>query len=173
MTGPRQAKFGEPWSHHGAYAFDRKDVMTLDAPDEVVDGKEEGVVRARGTGAGRTFERQEEIMARVVALVNAAAGLTTEQAIARLALPEPAQADGWVRVEEGLPEHGATVLTINALDLYPVAAFCFDPGTEETIWLRETEGPEDVAIDGRHEPLYRHPTHWRPLPAPPVVEGGK
>ena len=81
-------------------------------------------------------------------------------------LPEPAPADGWQPIETA-PFDGSTVLTINERDLYPVAAFFCE------VWLRETDGPEDVVIAGRHEPLYRPPTHWRPLPSPPVVEGGK
>ena len=168
MTGPRQAKFGEPWSHHGAYAFDRKDVMTLDAPDEVVDGKEEGVVRARGTGAGRTFERQEEIMARVVALVNAAAGLTTEQAIARLALPEPAPADGWVRVEEGLPELTKEQRKPNAIGVEvmidpPMPWDDYFPSRVAFFGCRQTDEPS-FYLYGR---VLDHVRRWRHLPEPP------
>lgn len=60
-----------------------------------------------------------------------------------------------------------TVLTQHKDDLYPVPAYQLDAG----VWLRETEGPEDSFYGGgRHEQLYRTPTHWQLLLEPPEDE---
>lgn len=67
------------------------------------------------------------------------------------------------RMETWMPiataPHNKTVLTRHAHDLYPVSAYRMETG-----WYRETEGPEDILVAGRHEPLYRQPTHWMRLP---------
>lgn len=70
--------------------------------------------------------------------------------------------------EKTAPEH-ITVLTQHVDDLYPVPAYRI--GDE---WRRETEGPEDSFYGAeRHCPLYRKPTHWMLLPAPPSKERAK
>lgn len=57
-----------------------------------------------------------------------------------------------------------TILVQHIDDLFPVPAYQLEPH----IWLGETEGPEDAFYGrGRHEALYREPTHWQPLPDPP------
>lgn len=71
----------------------------------------------------------------------------------------------WIPISERSPDPYVAVLTIHEADLYPVAAFVM--GNVEEIWMRETEGPEDIPITGRHEQLYRPPTHWMPLPLGP------
>lgn len=74
----------------------------------------------------------------------------------------------WRPIDTASPKDFVTVLTIHEDDLYPQAAFrC---GTE---WLREMEGPEDTydGRTGKHESLYRRPTHWMPLPEPPGLGG--
>lgn len=72
---------------------------------------------------------------------------------------------GWQPIETA-PRDGTTVLTMHKDDLYPVSALTFkDVGAGE--WFRETEGPDDIEINGRHDVLYRTPTHWMPLPEPP------
>jgi len=71
----------------------------------------------------------------------------------------------WISVKEKLPKEFKTVLTQHIEDLFPVSAYLYDNGL--SIWMRETEGPEDKAITGRHEELYRPPTHWMPLPEKP------
>lgn len=62
-----------------------------------------------------------------------------------------------------------TVLTQHKDDLFPVPAYKVpDSALNVDVWLRETEGPEDSFYGAdRHCPLYRTPTHWRPLPSPP------
>jgi hypothetical protein len=45
-----------------------------------------------------------------------------------------------------------------------------DEKTGEQFWMRETEGPEDIPILGRHEFLYRRPTHWLPLIESPIED---
>jgi hypothetical protein len=58
---------------------------------------------------------------------------------------------------------GRVYLTQHEDDLFPVPAYRMGG-----MWLRETEGPEDVFYGGsRHCPLYRAPTHFMPLPEPP------
>ena len=59
------------------------------------------------------------------------------------------------------PKDGVVVLTIHEDDLYPQCAFHMG------VWMRQTEGPEDMHGPGKWEPLYRTPTHWMPLPEPP------
>lgn len=78
--------------------------------------------------------------------------------------------DGQWRDIETAPKDCETILTIHEKDLYPVVAFCVVDETGEH-WMRETEGPEDD-VDAlppgiRFSSLYRRPTHWMPLPAPP------
>ena len=71
----------------------------------------------------------------------------------------------WISVDIKMPDDYIAVLTQHEDDLYPVAAYRM--GGE---WLRETEGPEDAFYKGgRHQPLYRAPTHWRDLPCSPRV----
>jgi hypothetical protein len=65
----------------------------------------------------------------------------------------------WIPLSEWRPNHFVTVFTRHEIDLYPTPAFW----TGEC-WLRETEGPEDEPRIGRHEVLYRIPTHWLPIP---------
>ena len=74
----------------------------------------------------------------------------------------------WRSDVENVPEF-KTVLTQHEDDLYPVPAYKIgDTALNVDVWLRETEGPEDAFYGGgRNEPLYRTPTHWMPLPAPP------
>lgn len=70
---------------------------------------------------------------------------------------------GWQPIETA--PKCRTVLVQHEEDLYPVAAYKL---TENDKWRRETEGPEDEFYGAnRHCPLYREPTHWMPLPAPP------
>lgn len=77
--------------------------------------------------------------------------------------------DDWQPIETA-PEPFRVVLTQHEDDLYPVAAYRLPEG----IWLRETEGPEDVYVpgNGRHGDLFRRPTHWMPLPESPKVSRG-
>jgi hypothetical protein len=71
--------------------------------------------------------------------------------------------NNWSSVETA-PEFKA-VLAFHADDLYPVVAYRI--GEE---WFGETEGPEDLFYGrGRHEKLYRTPTHWMPLPEVPLT----
>ncbi len=74
---------------------------------------------------------------------------------------------GWQPIETA-PEW-ETVLTQHEDDLYPVPAYKVpDSALNVDHWLRETEGPEDSFYGGgRHERLYRRPTHWQPLPPRP------
>ena len=74
----------------------------------------------------------------------------------------------YIDLKERLPKEFETVLTKHKKDLYPVVAYLYDRNLN--IWMRETEGPEDIAINGRHEELYRPPTHWMPLPEKPRDE---
>lgn len=66
-------------------------------------------------------------------------------------LPEPAPADGWVRVEDGLPRGYGWFLTASLGGYLEITFF-----DDHQMWQR-----------------VHAVTHWRPLPAPPVVEGGK
>ena len=72
----------------------------------------------------------------------------------------------WISVKDRLPEKFKVVLTQHVDDLYPVAAYLYD----DTVWMRETEGPEDIIIAGKHETLFRSPTHWMDNPEPPRGE---
>jgi hypothetical protein len=75
---------------------------------------------------------------------------------------------------ETAPKDCVTVLTQHVDDLHPTVAFCVVDSDGSETWYREMEGPEDVFGDehrkGRLEPIYRTPTHWMPLPAPPEVK---
>jgi len=70
----------------------------------------------------------------------------------------------WISIDENekLPEEFKVVQTYHVDDLYPVNAYLYDK--KQNIWIRETEGPEDIVINGRNEQLYRPPTYWQPLP---------
>lgn len=76
----------------------------------------------------------------------------------------------WRLCAEELPREHEVVLTHHEDDCYPVAAFYMtDNFFPDGTWLREIEGPEDTydGRNGRHEKLYRPPTHWMPLPSGP------
>lgn len=74
---------------------------------------------------------------------------------------------GWLAIEGA--RDNETVLTQHKEDLFPVPAYRLTDADGTQVWLRETEGPEDSFYGGsRHEPLYRTPTHYRPLPPPPA-----
>jgi hypothetical protein len=81
----------------------------------------------------------------------------------------------WISVKKKLPKQCEVVLTQHIDDLYPVPAYWifgqFGSEKNKILWLRETEGPEDFLIIGRHCFLCRQPTHWKYLPPPPK-EGG-
>jgi len=76
----------------------------------------------------------------------------------------------WIKLDDKRPPPYVSVLTQHIDDLYPVAAFWMGPEGCE-MWLRETEGPEDLEIEGRHIELYRPPTHWKELPPSPFLAG--
>jgi hypothetical protein len=79
---------------------------------------------------------------------------------------------GWQPIETA-PRECEAVLTQHVDDVYPAVAFCVTDADGTEVWCREMEGPEDEFDDegrkGRFEPLYRTPTHWMPLPAPPAA----
>lgn len=65
------------------------------------------------------------------------------------------------------PRDATVILTIHEEDLYPVSAYCLP---DSTVWRREVEGPEDcIDCPGKHDILYRDPTHWMPLPGHPIA----
>lgn len=72
---------------------------------------------------------------------------------------------GWIALTDQVPEDYDTVLAQHEDDLYPVVAFRMPDG----VWWRTPEGPEDVAHEAM-APLFRAPTHWRPLPTSPRGE---
>lgn len=74
----------------------------------------------------------------------------------------------WIRIEDEMPKGYVAVLTLHEDDLYPVVAWWMND--DWILWFRETEGPEDVIMNGRLDQLYRPPTHWMPLPHPPKEE---
>lgn len=74
---------------------------------------------------------------------------------------EELESDGWVRVEDGLPEAGKIVL-IYTINKVIESAWLNDDGEFQ---LERTE-PGDSLIYLEAEQT----THWRRLPAPPVAE---
>ena len=58
-----------------------------------------------------------------------------------------------------------TYLTKHDEDLFPVCAFRMPDGT----WMREVEGPEDIARPGALDELYRPPTHIMDLEILPFL----
>lgn len=84
-----------------------------------------------------------------------------ERSLEPVPLPEPAPADGWVRVEDRVPPDGLSVLVlINGLVSTVLSWRANGAWWCITDYSRGLEGV----------------THWHalpPLPAPPVVEGGK
>jgi len=70
----------------------------------------------------------------------------------------------WIKITDKIPEEMVAVLTQHIDDLYPAVAYRY----ADNVWLREREGPEDIVLSGRHERLYRPPTHWMPLPIAPI-----
>ena len=76
----------------------------------------------------------------------------------------------WISVLRQPPRCYVTYLTQHVDDLCPVPAFFLGHGHD--IWLRESEGPEDLEEfpKGKYDELYRPPTHYRDLDAPPERE---
>lgn len=75
----------------------------------------------------------------------------------------------WRKVTDTEPRDTRTVLTYHVEDLYPVTAFAVGESDGARCWFREAEGPEETydGRKGKHEPLYRPPTHWMELPELP------
>jgi len=66
--------------------------------------------------------------------------------------------EGFISVNDDLPNEFEVVLTMHEEDLYPVCAYLYDK--DRLIWCRETEGPEYEYTTGKHRVLYRPPTHF-------------
>jgi len=76
--------------------------------------------------------------------------------------------EGFISVNDGLPNEFEVVLTMHENDLYPVCAYLYDK--DRLIWCRETEGPEDEYITGKNRVLYRPPTHFMYLNELPKIK---
>ena len=110
-----------------------------------------------------------ELRSLVLKMRTGSLALIDESVLARAANALEA-ADGEWQPAETAPE-GVTVLTQHVDDPHPVPAYRTSWDDEGDIWRREIEGPEDTFYGGgRHQELYRTPTHYRLLPPRPPKE---